>query len=574
MTLQVSPQTKRVFHLSLPIFAELLLQLLVGNMDQFMISHFGPAAVAAIGNGNQVMNVVIIVLTTMSTAATILLTQHIGAGRVGEECSEIVTVAVTVSAVFSFLVGLFLLLEPELVFQLLRTPEDAFDGACLYTRIVGGTVLLQGLYIQLCAVLRSYTLLKEVVVLSVSMNLLNVAGNAILINGFFGFPQMGVAGAAVSTVISKAVGLTLACITLKRKCTVRFSLQYLHPFPAKTFRALLGIALPSGTEALSYNVSQTFILRFINLMGAAVVSAKVYGSMLANVAYVYSIAVGQATQIILGYMIGGRKLDEVSGRVWSTIRIALAASELLTLLILIFCDPIYSIFTDDPVIHALGRQILYVEFGLEIGRSINIVMTRCLTTAGDVWYPVGVGIFSMWIVAVGGSWLLGHALNWGLVGIWIAMACDECQQNARFAADKRTLIEFGQCSAVGVIGDINRDAGKLLLQESAQRNIVEIQIVRVKNRLSARVDAAGDNCTERFYAGKRRVPLFQQRKNCRTDFFRHVHRRCVRKWDGCFSGQFQRLVQQADLDVGAADINADLIHVCFPFSLFFVSQTQ
>ena len=50
MTLQVSPQTKRVFHLSLPIFAELLLQLLVGNMDQFMISHFGSAAVAAIGN--------------------------------------------------------------------------------------------------------------------------------------------------------------------------------------------------------------------------------------------------------------------------------------------------------------------------------------------------------------------------------------------------------------------------------------------------------------------------------------------------------------------------------------------
>ena len=53
MTLQVSPQTKQVFHLSLPIFAELLLQLLVGNMDQFMISHFGSAAVAAIGNGNQ-----------------------------------------------------------------------------------------------------------------------------------------------------------------------------------------------------------------------------------------------------------------------------------------------------------------------------------------------------------------------------------------------------------------------------------------------------------------------------------------------------------------------------------------
>ena len=84
MSLHFSPQTRRVFHLSLPIFAELLLQLLVGNMDQFMISRFGSAAVAAIGNGNQVMNVVIIVLTTMSTAATILLTQHLGAGLLRE----------------------------------------------------------------------------------------------------------------------------------------------------------------------------------------------------------------------------------------------------------------------------------------------------------------------------------------------------------------------------------------------------------------------------------------------------------------------------------------------------------
>ena len=58
-------------------------------------------------------------------------------------------------------------------------------------------------------------------------------------------------------------------------------------------------------------------------------------------------------------------------------------------------------------------------------RSVNIVMTRCLTTAGDVWYPVIVGISSQWLVAVLGSWLLGHVLGGGLVGIWAAMACDE-----------------------------------------------------------------------------------------------------------------------------------------------------
>ena len=432
MTLCVSPQTRRVFHLSLPIFAELLLQLLVGNMDQFMISRFGSAAVAAIGNGNQVMNVVVIVLETMSSATTILLTQHLGAGKSGEKCNEIATVGVTVSALFSLVMGLVLMCAPHVLFTILRTPADAFDSACLYTRIVGGVVLLQGLYIELCAILRSYTLLKEVVSVSVVMNLLNVAGNAILINGWLGFPRMGVAGAATSTCISKAVGLALVLWTLRRKCGVRFSLKYLRPFPAETCKRLLGIAMPSGAESLSYNVSQIFILRFINLMGTTVIATKVYASMLANVAYVYSIAVAQATQILIGYMLGARKLDEVTRRVWSTIRIALLVSELLTLAIFLLCDPIYSLFTADPAIHALGRQIVLVEFVLEIGRSVNIVMTRGLTTAGDVWYPVLVGIFSMWTVAVLGGWLLGHGLQWGLVGIWIAMACDECLRGALF----------------------------------------------------------------------------------------------------------------------------------------------
>ena len=425
MIQRISPQTRRVFHLSLPIFAELLLQLLVGNMDQFMISHFGSAAVASIGNGNQVMNVVIIVLETMSSATTILLTQHIGAGKTGEKCDEIATVGVAVSAVFSFVMGMVLLCAPHVVFTLLRTPEEAFAGACLYTRIVGGAVLLQGLYIELCAVLRSYALLKEVVSVSVVMNLLNVAGNAVLINGWLGLPRLGVTGAAISTCVSKAVGLTLVIWTLRQKCGVRFSVKYLRPFPMETFQRLLGIATPSGAEALSYNVSQIFILRFINLMGTTVIATKVYASMLANVAYVYSIAVAQATQILIGYMLGARKLDEVTRRVWSTIRIALVISELLTLCIFLFSDPIYSIFTPDPAIHALGRQIILVEFALEIGRSVNIVMTRCLTTAGDVWYPVIVGISSQWLVAVLGSWLLGHVLGGGLVGIWAAMACDE-----------------------------------------------------------------------------------------------------------------------------------------------------
>ena len=68
--------TKQVFKMSVPIFVELLLQLLVGNVDQFMVSHYSQNSVAAIGNANQVMNIVIIVLNVMSVATTILLSQY------------------------------------------------------------------------------------------------------------------------------------------------------------------------------------------------------------------------------------------------------------------------------------------------------------------------------------------------------------------------------------------------------------------------------------------------------------------------------------------------------------------
>ena len=90
----------------------------------------------------------------------------------------------------------------------------------------------------------------------------------------------------------------------------------------------------------------------------------------------------------------------------------------------VFRESVMGIFTDDARIIALGGSVILADFVLEAGRSRNLVVVNALRAAGDVRFPLYIGLFSMWFFSVGISWLL-H-LRFGLVGIWIGLGLDEC----------------------------------------------------------------------------------------------------------------------------------------------------
>ena len=428
---------KTIFMMSLPIFVELLLQLLVGNIDQFMISKYSQEAVAAIGNGNQIMNIVIVVLNVMSVSTTILISQYLGAKNKSKG-SEVSTASLLISSVFSILITILVILFNKQLFMWLKVPNEILAETSRYTVIIASFVLIQGIYMTINSILRSYALMKEVMYVSILMNMINIIGNAILINGLFKAPRLGIVGAAISTNFSKCIGLIAVTIILIKKVDIKISLKYLKPFPIDTIKKLLFIGLPSGGESLSYNLSQMIILKVVNIFGTSVIATRVYGNMLANVCYVYSLAIGQATQVI-GYLIGAGREDEVENRVWSVSVISLVVSLAVTILIYFNSDAVFGIFSKDPVVLALGKKIIFIEIFLEIGRAINIVMTKCLIAAGDVYYPVLTTLTFSWVVAVGGSYILGVKLGLGLQGVWLAMMMDELIRAVIFA------IRFKSC---------------------------------------------------------------------------------------------------------------------------------
>lgn len=420
-----------VFAMSLPIFIEIGLQMLVPNMDQFMLSHYSQDAVAAVGNDNMIVNMIILTLSVLSQAATILIAHYRGADDL-HNASRVCSVSLGLNLVLGALISLVLFAVPEVFLNILGVPSEIRADAFLYLRWIGLFVIVQSAYMAFIAFLRGFGLLRETMLCSSIMNVLNICGNMILIHGLGPIPSLGVAGVCISTNTAKTLGLLLVIHLLRKKTPLRLSFRHLQPFPRKTLKKLLYLGIPSAGETFSYQLSQTTIMTFVNLFGIAVITTKVYAYIIAMISYLYSQALAMATQILVSYFKGADKNSEVDKRVKFTILISMLLSGSLAILVYFHSDGIFSLFTADPEVHALGKMILFVDIFLEIGRAVNMCMVMALNAAGDVKAPITIGIIFMWSVSVLGSWFFGVHLLWGLVGIWVAMALDECSRGLVF----------------------------------------------------------------------------------------------------------------------------------------------
>lgn len=410
--------------LSMPIFVEIFLQMLFGNVDQFMMSKYSEEAVAAVANANQIINVLIYLLMVMSTATTILIAQYLGAKR-PDRINEVYTVSVVFNGIFSLLLGAAVVILHVPLCNWLGVPPEIFDDTALYLNLVAVSVPITALYATYVAMFRGHSMPKVSMWIMLVINIVHIVLNYVLIYGLGPIPSLGVLGVSISTVFSKLLGLVLIIICHQKILYSRLTMSALRPFDWKTLKGLLFISVPSGGETLSYQLSQTVIMGMINLMGLIVINAKVYAYIIATLCYMYTIALANAAQIVVGFLVGAKREEEISKRVWETAAVGVCMGVGLSTFFYFICDPMMSLVTDNREIIDLVKAVLFVEIFLEMGRGVNIVMVQCLQAAGDIRIPMFVGVFGMWVFAVTLSYYFGIVLGWGLVGVWIAMAIDE-----------------------------------------------------------------------------------------------------------------------------------------------------
>ncbi|WP_354622720.1 MATE family efflux transporter [Psychromonas sp. MME2] len=178
-------------------------------------------------------------------------------------------------------------------------------------------------------------------------------------------------------------------------------------------------------EILSYNVSQMVIIYFVVQMGTASLTAYTYAQNIARISFAFALAVGQASQIQTSYFIGKGWIEEILKRVQQYFVVGLIASTTITVLAYLFRFELIDIFSDDPEVLILTAALMGGSIILEAGRVFNLIFISSLKGAGDIAYPVKIGILSMWGISVLLAYLFGIVFAFGVLGVWMAIAADE-----------------------------------------------------------------------------------------------------------------------------------------------------
>ena len=409
-----------LFNLAWPIFIETAMFILLGFIDVYILSSYDDLAASSVNTANQTISIVTIVFQILSTAGAVMISQYLGAGK-RKDASLVSVLLITSQLFFGVIISVIFLLFNRPVLMLIGADGQILEYASGYLTLVGGTMMFQALMNACAVIIRNHGMTKLPMFVTAGMNVLNTGLDLLTV------PTMGVTGAAIATAISRIICSIVLVIILFKKIESQSAFKLLKPFPKKEFLSMLKIGVPSAMETFLYNLSQLAITSIVlYCLSENELIAKTYLQIITMFFYLFSMAIGQASQIMIGHLVGAKEYDEAYRQGLRSYRTALIITVITCIIGIVLRKPLISVFTDNPEVIAIGCTILLMNAFLEFGRTTNLVIINCMRGAGDVYFPAICAVLSNWVISVGCSYLLAVVCGMGIYGLWIALAADEC----------------------------------------------------------------------------------------------------------------------------------------------------
>lgn len=418
------PALRKLAKIAPPLFFELVLGIGVGLIGTVLAARVSDNAAAAFALANQVAAMLFILFRIVGAGVTVVITQNLGAQRraAADAASRAVLGASTWLGIFSAAMAVIFAKQ---FMQLLNAPPDVLVIAAPFLQVIGLPLLFDAWIASQAAVLRAHMFNRETLAVVLVMHVLHLSLAVLLMYGAGPIPALGLVGFAIAAGVSRFVALMLFLWLWKVRLNIAPQREDWWRIHRDRLAPVLHIGLPGAAENIGYRLAFVVSVAAVGTMGGTALATQAYVLQFNYITLMFGLAIGFSVEIIVGHMIGARKLRDAQHLVRAALALSLGVSLAVAILAALAGPWTLRQFTSDAAIISKGVTLLWLSVILELGRTFNLVVINALRATGDARYPVLAGSTSMLIVLAGGSWLLGVYFGMGLIGVWIAYAADE-----------------------------------------------------------------------------------------------------------------------------------------------------
>ncbi len=403
---------KQILHFAWPMLAGNIFQQLYNVVDSIVIGQFiGKEALAAVGASFPFIFALVSFIIGIAIGSTVIIAQYFGAKELDN-----VKRAIDTLYIFMFFASITLttlgIYFSNGIFGIISLPSDVLPLAVKYFKIYAlGFIFFFG-YQGTGAILRGLGDSKTPFYFLAGSTILNVFFDLLFVAVF----HWGIEGVAAATVLSQALAfLSIITYVNRYHSVVSFSPKKMR-FSTEMFKKAFKIGFPAGIQQTIVAVGFMALYRIVNMFGTPTIAAYSIAMRIDSFAVMPAMNFSAALSTFTGQNIGAGKMQRVSEGLKATIKMTVTLAIFISIMAILFADPLMHAFTNDSEVIRLGKQYLYIVSPFYILFSIMFAVTGVLRGAGDTLIPMFFTIMSLWVIRIPVSYFL--SLHIGAEGIW------------------------------------------------------------------------------------------------------------------------------------------------------------
>ena len=414
--------------LAIPMILELILESVFAVVDMYFVSHMengAKQAMATVGLTESVISIVYTLGFGVSMAATAVVARRIGekdnegAAHAG---AQSILIGIGISVVLSIVGVIF---APSIL-RLMGAAPDVVREGTPFARIMFGSSLVIILLFLINGIYRGAgdaTMAMRSLWIASGINIILCP---LLIYGYGPFPELGLKGAAIATVIGRATGVVYQCYHLFGGKRIIHLVRRHFKWDTPVIKTLIEVAWPATSQFFIQSGSWIILSYLVSKTGSTDASAG-YQVAIRNVVFFILPAWGlsNAAATLVGQNLGAKQPDRAAKSVLLTAKYNAIFMGVVMLLFLFLASPIMNIFTKEAEVHRYGVSALQIIGAGYIFYGIGMVMIQALNGAGDSKTPTIVNLFGFWLFQVPLAWILAKGFNMGPIGAFIAIPVAE-----------------------------------------------------------------------------------------------------------------------------------------------------